>query len=108
LFKRVLSIKRRLFGVEHIFTADSWINLGLTYYAMGKYKDAICCYQAARSIKERYPPSDRPNLPATYGLIGGAYFKMAQFGIAADDEISFRVVSPMAADYSYLRKTSQK
>jgi len=46
LFKCVLSIKRRLFGVKHIFTADSWINLGLTYYAMGKYKDAICCYHS--------------------------------------------------------------
>ena len=71
LFGSVLRIKQRLFDVQHLLTADSWINLGLTYFAMGKYQDAVCCYHASPIVMESYMPSVRPNLPATYSLIGG-------------------------------------
>ena len=48
-----MRIKEKAFGVDHINTADTINNLGITYKSQGKYDEAIAQYERALKIKEK-------------------------------------------------------
>jgi tetratricopeptide (TPR) repeat protein len=104
-------IEQKVLYVDHMATADACINLGLTYFALGKCDRAVSYFQTARSIKERHPGSEKPTLADTYGFLGEAYFKMSRFKLAIEwcrrsleisETTSIKVMESLARSYTSL------
>ncbi len=66
-------------------TANSFNNIGLGYYFLGNYDQALYFYQKALEIYIRV--DDKNNLTNTYNNIGSAYQKLSKYDIAIDNFI---------------------
>ena len=66
-------------------TANSFNNIGLGYYSLGNYDQALYFYQNALEIYIRI--DDKNNLANTYNNIGSAYRKLSKYDIAIDNFI---------------------
>lgn len=66
-------------------TANSFNNIGLGYYFLGNYDQALYFYQKALEINIRV--DDKNNLANTYNNIGLAYRKLSKYDIAIDNFI---------------------
>lgn len=111
LLERALYIEQKVLDFDYMATADACVNLGLTYFAMGKCDRAVSYFQTARSIKEKHPGSEKPTLADTYGFLGEAYFKMARFKLAIEccrrsleisETTSIKVMESLARSYTSL------
>src|SRR5579859_1716014 len=80
--ERVLRIKEKEFGVDHINTADTINNLGLTYDSQGKYDEAISQYERALRIKEKAFGVDYINAADTIMNIGSTYYSQGKYNEA--------------------------
>jgi tetratricopeptide (TPR) repeat protein len=60
--------------VDHINTANTVNNVGITYHSKGKYDEAIAQYEQALRIYERAFGSDHIRMADTINNIGSVYF----------------------------------
>ena len=65
--------------MDHINTADTIMNFGLTYDSQGKYDEAIAQYERALRIKERAFGVDHVNSASTLHNIGLTYKNMGDW-----------------------------
>ena len=77
-YKRALKIKEKEFGVDHINTADTINNLGITYDSQGKYDEAIAQYERALRIYEKAFGVDHINTADTINNLGITYRQSGQ------------------------------
>src|SRR5579859_7906240 len=79
-YERALRIKENAFGVDHINTASTINNLGLTYDSQGKYDEAISQYERALRIKEKAFGVDHINTAGTINNLGNTYHSQGKYG----------------------------
>ena len=73
LFLNALPISEEIFGVDHINTADTINNLGITYSRQGKYDEAIAHYERSLRIYEKAFGVDHINTADTINNLGSTY-----------------------------------
>ena len=81
-YERALRIKEAAFGVDHINTADTINNLGITYRHQGKYELAIAQYERALRIKEAAFGVDHINTADTINNLGITYDSQGKYELA--------------------------
>ncbi|HEX8174637.1 MAG TPA: tetratricopeptide repeat protein [Pyrinomonadaceae bacterium] len=62
LAERVLSIREKVLGADHLLVASSLLNLAEIYVARGKKKEAIAKYQRLIAIYEKNFGTDNPEI----------------------------------------------
>ena len=80
--KRALKINEREFGVDHINSASTIMNIGRVYDSQGKYADAISWYERALKINEREFGVDHINSAAMIANIGLVYLEQGHQSLA--------------------------
>ena len=78
-YQRALTIKEKAFGADHINTASTINNLGLTYDSQGKYDEAIAQYERALRIYEKAFGADHINTADTINNLGSTYHSQGKY-----------------------------
>ena len=83
-YERAMKIKENAFGVDHINTADTIMNIGNTYSPQGKYEEAIAQYERALKIFEHRSLVDR-RIGSIHQNIAKSLLKRFFMSTSADD-----------------------
>jgi tetratricopeptide (TPR) repeat protein len=78
-FDLALRITEKAFGVDHVSTADTIMNLGVVYRRQGKYDDAVIQYERALRIGEKAFGVDHVNTADTIMNLGIVYEQQGKY-----------------------------
>src|SRR5579859_4432330 len=78
-YERALRIYEKAFRVNHIKTASTINNLGITYRSQGKYDEAISQYERALRIYEKAFGVDHINSADTINNLGSTYDSQGKY-----------------------------
>ena len=68
--QRALDIRVKLFGEEHLDTAESYLNLGVTQHALGNFSSALQSKQRSLDIRFKLFGEEHPNTAECYISLG--------------------------------------
>ena len=74
IYRRLISIREELYGLEHPDTADSYNNIGSVYKDMCNYDKALEYYLKAVKIDESMLGENHPDTAGLYHNIGNVYY----------------------------------
>jgi len=85
LFQKVVEIREKILGENHIDTATSYNNLALIYNTIGEYAKALPFYTKSLEIKEKLL-GDKPNseIALSYNNLAGLYYSKQEYIIALE------------------------
>ena len=78
-FQKALSTREKVFGKEHLTTANSYHNIGIVYEYMDNYKMALKFFIKALEIQEKMLGFDHPDVLESYNNIGTRYRKLGDY-----------------------------
>ena len=78
-YSKALDIRKKIFGIEHYYTALSYRNIGELYFAMNDYDKAIEYYMTALEIQKKVMGTEHPSTANTYKNIGDVYFAKKKY-----------------------------
>ncbi|MDR0569789.1 MAG: tetratricopeptide repeat protein, partial [Clostridiales Family XIII bacterium] len=73
LCRKVLAIREKTSGAEHLDTAGAYNNIALMYRAQGDYKNALELYSKALEIYEKTLGAEHPRTAVAYNNIANVY-----------------------------------
>jgi tetratricopeptide (TPR) repeat protein/predicted MPP superfamily phosphohydrolase len=71
--ERALEIRRKLFGEEHLHTAESLNNVGNIYSELGRNRDALRYHDRALEIRRKLFGEEHPHTAQSLNSIGAIY-----------------------------------
>ena len=72
-YEKSLSLRKKVLGEEHPYTADSYNNIGTIYDDLGEHEKALEYYQKALDIRKIVLGEDHPYTADSYNNIGAIY-----------------------------------
>ena len=69
----VITLRERLYGTEHLDTADSYNNIGIVYNELSEYEKALEYHFKALKIREKILGTEHPDTAMSYNNIGNVY-----------------------------------
>lgn len=82
LLKLVLDMSERLFGSEHLRTADALHNLAATYRELCRHDEARPLYEKALSIRQKNLSMQHPDMARTYTELADFHVQIKEFSTA--------------------------
>ena len=77
--QRALDIRVKLFGEEHPDTAQSYLTLGVTQYALGNISSALQSNQRALDIRVKLFGEEHPDTAQSYLNLGVTQHALGNF-----------------------------
>ena len=77
--QRLVTIKEKLYGMEHPYTATSYISIGIVYDSLGDYNQALGYYFKAMVIREKVLGLEHPSTAILYNNIGYDYNNLGDY-----------------------------
>ena len=71
--KRLVQLCEETYGKEHTVTGNSYNNIGMAYYRLGMYSEALEYYKRDLIICERVRGKQHPDTATSYNNIGAIY-----------------------------------
>ena len=75
----VITLRERLYGTEHLDTADSYNNIGIVYNELSEYEKALEYHFKALKIREKILGTEHPDTAMSYNNIGSVYFCLCEY-----------------------------
>ncbi|MEZ2235335.1 tetratricopeptide repeat protein [Microcoleus sp.] len=82
LLERVLSIRRKVLGNEHLDVAISLNDLATLYYNQGRYREAEPLFQQALELRKRLLGEENPDVAASLDSLATLYGEQARYSEA--------------------------
>ncbi|MDB9492181.1 tetratricopeptide repeat protein [Dolichospermum circinale CS-534/05] len=79
LAERVLAMRKRLLGVEHLDVADSLNNLAELYYSQVRYKEVETYYIQALEMRKRLFQADHADIADSLNNLAFLYYSQARY-----------------------------
>jgi len=79
LYEKVLQIRKKVLGDEHLDTATAYNNIAFLYDSQGDYPKALEWYGKALAIRERVLGKEHPDTATTYNNIAGVYYNQGDY-----------------------------
>lgn len=81
-YSKELEMKQQLLPSNHIYSTNSYLNIGNVYFDMGDFSRALSWYEKALEIKEQSLPFNHPDLATSYMSLGLVYSNMGDYSKA--------------------------
>ena len=78
-YNKALKIYEKVLGVEHLYTATSYNNIGACYNSLGDYDKVWEYYNKALEIREKVLGTEHPSTATSYNNIGACYGNLGDY-----------------------------
>ncbi|OPX45117.1 regulatory protein AfsR [Ruminiclostridium hungatei] len=83
-YNKALSIREKVLGAEHPYTATAYNNIARVYYSQGDYPKALELYKKALAIREKVLGAEHPDTATTYNNIAVVYYSQGDYPKASE------------------------
>lgn len=79
IYKRAIVMAEKLYGNNHVNTALAYNNIGMLYYNLDDYPQALTCFGKALTIRTTLLGAKHPDVATCYNNMGGIYRKQGYY-----------------------------